>query len=54
MDAQRGNKWILEVEFDSEVWISLPLFQKQKWLDDVTDSINEHARVSHITMKEEY
>jgi hypothetical protein len=51
MNTQLGNKWIFEVEFDCEAWPSLTELQKQNWLDDVTESINEHARVSHLTIK---
>ena len=43
-----SNKIVFEVEFDKEVWATMNREKKNLWIDDVTDSINEHARVSSV------
>lgn len=43
-----NNKAVFEVEFDSEAWASMTSKQKDSWIDQVTDSINDHARVSAV------
>jgi hypothetical protein len=52
-EQRMRNKVLFEVEFDSDVWISLSDSQKQQWIDDVASSINEQAYVSDLTIKEE-
>jgi len=44
------NKVVFDVEFDSEVWATMNREQKTRWIDDVIDSINDHARVSGVRM----
>jgi hypothetical protein len=46
-------KVVFEVEFDSEVWVTMTREQKSLWIDDVTNSINEHARVSGVFIEGE-
>jgi hypothetical protein len=44
-----SNKVVFEVEFDQEVWATMNREKKSMWIDDVIDSINDHARVSGVS-----
>jgi len=43
-----SNKVVFQVEFDQEVWTTMNREKRDRWIDDVTDSINDHARVSGV------
>ncbi len=46
-----SNKLLLEIEFDSEVWMSLSDSEKNKWVSKVEDVVNNEARVVSSYLK---
>lgn len=41
------------VQFDKHVWESMNYSERQRWIDEVRDSINDIAYVSNINAKED-
>lgn len=38
------------VEFDASAWDSATVEERSRWVADVEDSINSHARVVEVTL----
>lgn len=47
------SKYTFEVEFDAEVWASMSLEDRGRWVDEVNDVLSDHVYVSGVFYRAE-